>query len=278
MSKPIVVGIDGRPDSAIALDWAIAEAARRGLRLTVLHVGEAWSRPVAGGPLMTAPQTHGQKVVADAAAVIQAMNRDIRFSSLIVPGTPADVLASWATDASMIVLGNRNRGALTTAALGSVSGTVASQARCPVVVVRSLASDQLPVLLGVDGSAVTTAAVEFAFDYASRHKTWVRAVHTWHRSMFPGGDDIAEERAAHFRIVSDALAAARDRHPTVPVRISRPVGRAEEVLSEQSMEAQLLVVGTRGHSPKAGLLLGSVSQALLRTVSCPLAVIPAEER
>jgi nucleotide-binding universal stress UspA family protein len=94
----------------------------------------------------------------------------------------------------------------------------------------------------------------------------------------PGGRDITEERAKHFKIVSEALTAARDRYPLVPVHISRPVGSAEEILSEHSMTAQLLVVGTRGHSPMAGLLLGSVSQALLRTASCPLAVIPAEER
>jgi nucleotide-binding universal stress UspA family protein len=134
------------------------------------------------------------------------------------------------------------------------------------------------VVVGVDGSPVTTTAIEFAFDQASRHKTSVRAVHAWHRSPLPGGGDITEERARHFKIVSDALTAARDRYPLVPVYISRPIGRAETILSEQSMTAQLLVVGTRGHSPMTGLLLGSVSQALLRTASCPLAVIPTEER
>ncbi|MCE7004650.1 universal stress protein [Kibdelosporangium philippinense] len=273
MSKPIVVGVDGQPGSDIALGWAIAEAARRARRLMLLHVGEVWSPPFVGdGSLMAAIRTRGQQVIEKALTVVHATNRNVQVSSLVLPGDPPDVLISWSSEASMLVLGDSVR-----ASLATVPRTVAARSRCPLIVVRTQWSDQLPVVVGVDGSPVTRAAIEFAFDHAAQHRTWVRAVHAWHRSVLPGDRGIVEERAAHFAVVADALEQSRQRYPLVPVHISRPIGHAAEVLSEQSTAAQLLVVGTRGHSGVAGLLLGSVSQALLRTAGCPLAVIPAEK-
>jgi nucleotide-binding universal stress UspA family protein len=277
MSKAIVVGVDGQPQSAAALDWAITEAVRRCSPLMVLHAGQAWSQPATSSRSLL-EQTHGQQLTAEAVAVVHAMNRDIRVSSIIVPGDPSDVLASWASDASMIVLGNRGRGPVTAAVRGSVSATVAAHAHCPVIVIGTPAGQRAPVVVGVDGSPASTDAIEFAFDYAARQGTWVRAVHTWHLSALPGTGDLATQRTAHLRVVTDALTGARDRYPHVPVRVTRPIGRATEILADESIAAQLLVVGTHGHGPRSSLLLGSVSQTLLHTANCPLAVIPPEDR
>lgn len=269
MGKPIVVGIDDQPDSETVLSWAITEASRRRVPLLVLHAGEVPPvRTGRGGPLLAQRQTAGVALVDKAVAVVQAADKDLHVSSVIVPGDPADALISWSDDALMLVLGRRKG----SPGVCTVRGVVAAQARCPVVVVRPRTSAALPVVVGVDGSPGTSAAIEFAFDHAARHRTWVRAVHTWYRSLLP--HDITDERAAHHKIVTDAVDAAQRRHPTVPVRTHRPIGRAQDVLCEQSAGAQLVVVGTRGHSGVAGLLLGSVSQALLRTAHCPVAVIP----
>jgi nucleotide-binding universal stress UspA family protein len=280
MSKPIVVGIDNNPDSAVALSWATAEAARLGSPLMILHVDHAWSPAVRGtGAMLQAQRTHGQELVEQAHAVVQATNRDISVSSLVVPGDPADVLISWSIDASMLVLGSSERTRLMSAVRGPVGAKVAAQASCPVIIARTPpAGHSAPVVLGVDGSAASEAATEFAFDYAAKAGTGVRAVHAWHRSVLPGSGDIGTQRRAHLRVVTEALAAAADRHPDVPTWVVSSTGGANDVLSYESMTAQLIVTGSHGHGLRSGLLLGSASQALLHTASCPLAIIPAKDR
>ncbi|RSM85133.1 universal stress protein [Kibdelosporangium aridum] len=272
MSKPIVVGIDGRPDSDIALEWATAEAAHRKVPLLILHAGEVSPiRSVSRGPLLEATRTTSERVVDKAIAIVQTTNRDISVSSVIAPGDPADVLISWSTEALMLVLGNRGRPPL----LGSVCAKVTTQARCPVIIARTMPSKHAPVVLGVDGSPVSKTAAAFAFDYAARHTTGVRAVHTWHRSSLPSSGDLPAQRRAHLRVVTETLADAHDHHPKVPAWVVSTIGNARDVLRDESMQAQLLVVGTHGHGATSGLLLGSVSQAMMRTASCPVAVIPS---
>ncbi len=263
MSKPIVVGVDGQPDSKAALDWAIAEAAERGTRLMLVHVGgHAWTTAPSGGVGLLE-----RTVVDNAVATVRAVNQDIRISSVIAPGSPGDVLTSWASEASMIVLGHRGLGAVGSIVHGSVGAAVAGQAQCPVVVVGTPPGPRAPVVVGIDGST-SAAAVDFAFDFAARHATWVRAVHTWQR----GSGELVPQRVKHHELLYSGVAAARERHPGIPVQHVRILGHAAEILAEESMNAQLLVVGTRGRKA----LFGSVSRSLLRTANCPLAVVPPE--
>ncbi|GAB3887504.1 universal stress protein [Kibdelosporangium lantanae] len=268
MSKPIVVGVDGTPGSQPALEWAITEAHRRNLPILVLHVGDLDDYPaVSSGSLLE--RTHGQRVAVKAVHAVHA--RGVKVSSVVIPGSPADVLTGWSTDASMIVLGSRGLH-------GSVGSSVSAHARCPVVVVHNASRRRGPVVVGVDGSPASRSAIAFAMDYAARRNTWVRAVHAWRRSMLPGAGDIATERATHLKVVVDAMAAVRDQFPTVPVRVARPLGRPADILTDESSAAQLVVLGTRGHGYVTGLLLGSVSQTLVRSANCPVAVIPEERR
>src|SRR5690242_11261232 len=131
MSKPIVVGVDGTPGSGPALDWAVTEAHHRSLPLVVLHVGDVDDYPaVSSGSLLE--RTHGQRVAAKAVEVAHA--RGVSVSSVVIPGSPADVLAGWSTDASMIVLGHDGLGRVGIAIHGSVGSSVSARARCPVVV------------------------------------------------------------------------------------------------------------------------------------------------
>jgi nucleotide-binding universal stress UspA family protein len=279
MRKPIVVGIDNIPGGRDALDWAIAESRSTSLPLMLLHAdvpAQSRSRAsvLAGGAARDDDQTHARQAAADAVQYVLTQNRDIGISSVVFPGEAADVLVRWSTDASLIVLGNRGGKIMSEAMLGTVSGAVSAQSQCPVVVVRAPAPKRAPVVVGVDGSPRSEAAIMFAFDYATRHGTWVLALHAWHRSSWNGSGNITSQRAAHKHTVTEAVASAQARYPKTPVRPSSPIGPASKLLTEESMEAQLIVVGTRGHDLGASLLLGSVSQSLLRQAQCPVAVIP----
>ena len=137
------------------------------------------------------------------------------------------------------------------------------------------------MLLGVDGSPANDPAVGFAFDAASRRGCPLTAVHTWTHPVSTGpGDmlplvyDTAEVEEEEARVLEEALAGRRDKYPDVQVRRRLVRAHTRPTLIEATSRAQLAVVGTRGRGGFTGLVLGSVSQALLHHADCPVAVVP----
>jgi nucleotide-binding universal stress UspA family protein len=156
--------------------------------------------------------------------------------------------------------------------------------------VRPSAADGLPpedgpVVVGVDGSELSDAALTFAFETAAAHGVPLVAVHTWQDThmtgawaALPGSVDWdwlqAEEEKRH----TEHLGAWREKFPQVEVRAVVERARPEHALLAHAAGAQLLVVGSRGRGALAGLGLGSVSQSLLHHSECPVAVARAESR
>jgi nucleotide-binding universal stress UspA family protein len=79
--------------------------------------------------------------------------------------------------------------------------------------------------------------------------------------------------ADEHRLLSERLAGWSEKYPDVPVQRLVTRHRPAATLIEQSAHAQLVVVGSRGRGGFAGLLLGSVSHALLHHAACPVAVV-----
>jgi nucleotide-binding universal stress UspA family protein len=77
-------------------------------------------------------------------------------------------------------------------------------------------------------------------------------------------------------MLSDRMAQWREKFPSVRLELVTALDNPARALVEQSRSAQLVVVGTRGHRPLAGALLGSTSHALLHHAACPVAVVHAE--
>jgi len=142
----IVVGIDGSPESMLALRWALAEAKLRGVALRVVHT---WAYPyIAAGPaldpVLDADIIDNAERVAEGVARSQLdelgdarVGVDIERS--IVEGAPAPALLEAAEGADLLVVGSRGRGGFTGLLLGSVSQQCAHHAPCPVVIVRASA-------------------------------------------------------------------------------------------------------------------------------------------
>jgi nucleotide-binding universal stress UspA family protein len=132
------------------------------------------------------------------------------------------------------------------------------------------------VVVGVDGSRLSEAALAFAVDTAVRRGTSLVAVHAWQDTADPrvaaliDWEAVAVEEAA---VLAERLAGWQDKNPdlTIERRVVRDSPAHE--LTALSATAQLVVVGSRGRGGFAGLLLGSVSQALLRHAACPVAVV-----
>ncbi|MQS37876.1 universal stress protein, partial [Streptomyces katsurahamanus] len=153
------------------------------------------------------------------------------------------------------------------------------------LVVRGRPDPAGPVLLAVDGSPQAEAAVGFAFAEASLRGAELVALHAWSGWTGRGDDDPGHPQNlvddagrlgdTEERVLAEALAGWQAKYPDVTVRRDLVRKSARQALIEASEEAQLLVVGARGRGGFTGLLLGSVSQAVLHHAHCPVAVVRA---
>jgi nucleotide-binding universal stress UspA family protein len=138
------------------------------------------------------------------------------------------------------------------------------------------------IVVGVDGSDNSRAALLWAYDEAAHHGASLTAVMTWHApvmpmsppygSLPPEGYDSQPRRDA-LALLERLTGELDARSPAVDVRSSMEEGNPAKVLIERSKEADLLVVGSRGHGGFAGMLLGSISQHLVAHAECPVVVI-----
>jgi len=130
------------------------------------------------------------------------------------------------------------------------------------------------VVVGVDGSSHSDAALRWALADAEKHGGQVTALFVWQVpfSSFPGlYDREALEKAAKEFVIERVSAVAPT--PSVPLLPLVAEGDAAEALVIASQDSDLLVLGTRGRSPLAGLLVGSVSVQCAAAARCPVVLI-----
>jgi nucleotide-binding universal stress UspA family protein len=135
--KRIVIGVDGSPGAAAALDWGLSEARLRDASVDVVH---AYHSPVSGelppgGEVSDEMAAAATGVVDEALATVDASGVDVRRR--VEHGPAAAVLVAAASGADLLVLGSRGRGGFAGLLLGSVSQQCTHHAPCPVVIVRS---------------------------------------------------------------------------------------------------------------------------------------------
>jgi nucleotide-binding universal stress UspA family protein len=282
-ARGVVVGFDGSPKSEKAVLWAAVEARRRAVPLTLCH---AWEVYMSAGP-MAFPDTD-LKLAAEQLlehGVERAREEWDNVESVLGRGSASSVLMDAAADAELVVVGSRSHNKFGNLVLGSAAVEMTAHSPCPVVVVREEKQthervESGNVVVGVDGSEASREAVGVGFTEAHLHKTSLVVLLAWPRSVESGvlpllnADDLrglAQDRLARL------IAPWRDEYPEVKVDARVEIGPPREVLLEASADAGLLVVGSRGLGGFRGLLLGSVSRALLDQAPCPVAVAHAPE-
>jgi nucleotide-binding universal stress UspA family protein len=131
------------------------------------------------------------------------------------------------------------------------------------------------IVVGVDGSEHSNAALRWALGEAEAHSGgMVTAVLSWQVPFlsFPGAFDRDELEKAYKSFLIETVSAIAPR-PAVPLETLVAEGDPTEAMVEASKDANLLVLGIRGRSPFAGLLLGSVSQGAAATAHCPVVLV-----
>ncbi|MGF2946746.1 universal stress protein [Mycobacterium sp. Lab-001] len=282
----ILAGVDGSPASNAAVCWAAREAAMRHVPLTLVHMVNAAVPMYPQFPLSTGvsawQEAEGRRVLEQSVKIAEdavPAGRSISVSNELRCSPPVPTLVDMSRDAEMLVLGSHGRGAVKRILLGSVSTNVVRGAHCPVAVVRDEDPlmphpGQAPVLVGVDGSPASELAVSIAFDEASRRGVDLQALHVWSDVgvyELPGVDwSTIEAEAA--RSLAEQLAGWHERHPDVTVHRLVECDRPARQLIKKSEGAQLVVVGSHGRGGLTGMLLGSVSNAVLHSVRMPVIV------
>ena len=127
-----VVGVDGSPHSAAAVDVAFEEAALRGALLRALYV---WHPPLLGVLDEEAAVRECRRVLSETVAGRTATHPEVELHHEVVRGHPVQVLTEASEHALGLVVGTRGHGGFTGMLLGSVSQGALHHARCPVITV-----------------------------------------------------------------------------------------------------------------------------------------------
>lgn len=280
----VTVGYDGSKHAWRALVWATDEAMLRRLPLTVCH---AWRSPY---PLSQTDADVLETMRRSAQLVLDHGARHARrgpgapqVGTRLVWGTAASALVAESADADLLVVGARGEGGFPELAVGATAVQVCTHARAPVIVVRGTGIhtvDRPHIVVGVDGSPASEAALGFALEEAALRRGTVRILCCWHDAgsgtgtpavPFPeaGADD---ERAAAARF-QHLVAPWLEKYRTVEATASFLVTPTAGTLLDAAADAHLLVVGNRGVGTAPETLLGAVARRVLHDAPCSVAVV-----
>ncbi|MPZ78902.1 MAG: hypothetical protein GEV28_00250 [Actinophytocola sp.] len=294
----IVVGFDGSPTSLLALNWALTEARLRDGIVMLCHVSPGRR---ASGDFPDTPDSPGDSPgdSSDApgdermATAQRVLARGVRHASRQAPavrvipellfGGPAHQLLSAASGAALLVVGARGEDGFPGLRLGSVSAQVARHATCTVIVVPGLvdrAGNQRhrQIVVGVDGSTGSRAALAFAFAEAADRQAEVRAVYVFDAATLQTMASLQRKDLLRLHVrAADTLhglvTAQAEHDPDIEICCEVLSGAPATTLTAAAAGAELLVLGSRGHGDIAALMLGSTSHNVLHNATCPVAVI-----
>jgi nucleotide-binding universal stress UspA family protein len=279
----VVTCFDGSAASARALEWAATEARMRQVPLTVCHAWETPDPSCALPPAVNeAARQAAKRILSRGMVVAEHHAPGVPVRSRLLPGPAAPALVHAADGAQLLVAGARGAGGSSWPGLGTVSAQLAAHASCPVEIIRGDGAWRGgAVVAGVDGSPSAQAAAGFAFEEAAMRGVPLTVVSSWWEPAPAdvaaiADDTVLDIAAMRTRTLDRAglvIGQWRDKYPEVTVTSSAAMQPPRAVLCAAAQTAGLLVVGARGLGGMPGLLLGSVSLAMLEHAPCPIAVL-----
>ena len=284
-TQAVVVGYDGTPPSELALEWAVLYADAHHRPLLIVHAaGMPTVYDSFAGPVENRQQLRiaGRRITDRAYGMAHRLAPDLDVRVHLALGGTHSVLLDSLNGAHLLVVGSRSRGTLARLLLGSVSVAVSAHASCPVVVVRAPERRDPEsayagrIVVGVDGSDASMAALDMAFELASTERRPLAVVHAWgamlYRDMM-SYELLAETADEHERLVAESLAGFAEKYPDVEVTTHQDGGDPGRALVEASRHAELVVVGSRGRRDAIATVFGSVSRHVVEHAHSPVLVV-----
>lgn len=284
-STPVVLATDGTPVSDGALHYATMQARVRGADLRILHVMPTAVptpplRPV--GPADLEP--YARDVLTHAAEGAHALAPGVAVSTMLAQGARVRAIVEGSSDAQLVVVGRESTHGLQRLLTGATTAGVASNARCPVVVVpadwrpRLEAEPPSSVVIGIRRPDDASHLMEAAYGEATRLDATISVVHAWelpdpYLDRMEARAHADEWQALGERLLDEALGAWRDRYPYVELETRVLHGHAATVLVSVAKAADLLVL-RRAHEHRPFDHLGSTVRAVLLSSPAPVEVVP----
>lgn len=282
----IVVGMDGSARAANALRWAVEEGSVRQLPVVAVLCWSMLDQHHVGDSVEFDPNYSEQDAVeALDAFVTSAVGPDAAGAverEVVCERRGAGLLAAAAGEA-LLVLGSRGLGGFRGLLMGSVSQQCLHHAPCPVAIVRPLDPDRWVdrrIVVGLDGSANSRQALDWALDEARARGCAIEVVHTWAQPYAYGYPtpvplDPAPVEARAREMVERCVDDADTTGLAGPVEvIVTSGGSPAAALLVRAEAADLVVVGARGVGGFRGLLLGSLAHQVAVHAPCPAVVVP----
>ena len=231
-----------------------------------------------------------RRVVDEARATLAPRGFDIETEVAI--GNPEEEIARIAREwgADLVVLGARGLGRIKRFLLGSVSLAVARHVSCPVLVVKGRARKLESVLVAMDGSEDSFEALRFLLSLPLMRRTKLRLLSVVEPIRYPTSapgavrghlirmvKEIENERRGELESVLEKAAAELEGSITRVTR-STPTGDPADVIVAAAHDSDLVVVGARGLGGMSRLLLGSVSEKVLRYAPCSVLIVKERSR
>ncbi|RIJ42184.1 universal stress protein, partial [Clavibacter michiganensis subsp. insidiosus] len=208
---------------------------------------------------------------------------ELRIRGEALTGSPEDVLSRWSSPDTLVVVGGASVSRSRLRRRMPIGERLATRS-CRAVAVIPADWDPAEgvgggIVVGVDGTRSSHAALRFGEHEAERDRVGVAAVHVWTEpyvwdQIYVPADELREiVRTQHRDLLEDAVVEASDETPDVPVERRAVAGHPYFALVRESAGARMLVVGSHSHGSLVRRLLGSVSATLVAMAPLPVVVV-----
>jgi nucleotide-binding universal stress UspA family protein len=292
-SGGIIAAVDFSAESEHALTWAARLAAQRDCELRLIHA-VAWS--FTADLLVTLGDVAEAQLIDEARARLEKLAEPLRarvrsvvHDAVLGPATRVILDQAAAHHADLLVLGTRGLRGWPHLLLGSTAERVISAARCPVLAVHG--HDAMPpepperpwrLLAATDGSPEAAAAIRAAVAVLAPAATEISLLRAFEASplFYPGIDGISAHEV--FEAARDAVEDELDVDTRalagegIHARALLRDGFAPDVIvaAASEMNADLVVMGTRGRGGLSHLLMGSTAERVAQRAAVPVLVVP----
>lgn len=283
MQRTAVVGIDASKNSEDALVWAAEWAVGTGADLEVVHALDhsVWGLDLEMDQML---ESEGSALLARQAELVEHLLPTLHVRTTLIAESPARALIGASQRAVMVVVGSGPASRFGRPVTGSRAYQVAAAAYCPVAVVPAIPPvGAHGVVVGVDGSPHSIAAVALAAREADRMGDELRVVHAWSdpallSDAYLDSGFSARARESERVVLAEAAAGLAGCYPDLRVEQVLVEGAAGDAILAAADQARLVVVGSRGHKGLTRILLGSVSHDVLLASPCPVVVARTHAR